>query len=149
MAWENIILPLRCPYNDHELGLPEGIVWENDYVQQKKVKREDFEVKNAEGFIIKATYYYTGTKSPGKPCVIYLHAKGGCRIEIKTIKQVLFEKGNLSLCTFDFPGNGKSEGTYVTLGIKETDDTNLIINFLKKTYQIGKKKYFNLKIKAN
>jgi hypothetical protein len=138
LAWENIILPMRCPYAEGELGPDEEEVWESDYIWTKKIIREDFDIKNAEGFNIRATFYYMGEKSKVKPCVLYLHAKGGCRIEIKSIKRTLFKKGEeLCLCTFDFPGNGKSEGTYVTLGLKEKTDTRLIIDHLKTQFHIG------------
>jgi len=40
--------------------------------------------------------------------------------------------GNMGIAvlTFDFSGSGMSEGEYITLGVKETDDLELVFEYL-------------------
>lgn len=39
---------------------------------------------------------------------------------------------------FDFSGSGYSEGNFITLGIKESDDVEKVVNYLKTNYKIGR-----------
>lgn len=48
-----------------------------------------------------------------------MHGYGSNRTECMNIFKALDEQ---VLCSFDFSGSGKSEGTYVTYGIKEKHD---------------------------
>jgi len=50
--------------------------------------------------------------------VVYLHTRGGCRIEGLFLLKIFLPKVGLLL--FDFAGSGYSEGEYVTLGINES-----------------------------
>lgn len=44
---------------------------------------------------------------------------------------------NMTLFCFDFPGCGKSEGDYISLGWYERDDVNVIINYLRKERKVS------------
>lgn len=49
-------------------------------------------------------------------CIVYLHGLGSSRLEALNIVQYL--PHNYCLCMFDMSGSGKSEGEYLTYGIK-------------------------------
>lgn len=60
--------------------------------------------------------------------MVYLHTRGGCRIEGLFLLKIFLPKVGLLL--FDFAGSGYSEGEYVTLGINESWDTKLVLNYV-------------------
>ena len=64
-----------------------------------------------------------------RPCVIYMHGNAGNKQEGTSYAQVLLPLG-VDLFTFDFSGCGNSEGEWVTLGWKETEDLNAVLNHL-------------------
>lgn len=68
--------------------------------------------------------------------VIYLHTRGGCRIEGLFLLKVLLPK--VGLIVFDFAGSGYSEGDYITLGVKESKDTRVVLDHLKSKFNIEK-----------
>jgi pimeloyl-ACP methyl ester carboxylesterase len=64
------------------------------------------------------------------PCVIYLHGNSSSRCEATAIVPYLLT-ANITVFCFDFPGCGKSEGEFISLGWHERDDLNTIVNFLR------------------
>ena len=50
-------------------------------------------------------------------CIVYLHGLGSSRLEALSIAQNLPK--HYSLCMFDMSGSGKSQGEFVTYGLKE------------------------------
>lgn len=63
-----------------------------------------------------------------KPMVIYLHSHSANRLEgTHLIHQVL---PDFNLCIFDVSGSGHSEGEYVTLGPKESEDLRYLLQAL-------------------
>lgn len=130
-AWEPIIVPNRLKYPEEAIGQKEFWCYEN------KVYRDDFEVMGSDENKIQATMFFSAKSAKAMPCVIYLHAKGGCRIETLPIQPILFQKEGMSLCCFDFRGSGHSEGHYLTLGIRESLDLKNVIKYIKKTYKVG------------
>ena len=69
------------------------------------------------------------------PCVMFLHTRGGCRIEGMFLRQYFLPK--TALCVFDFAGSGLSEGDYISLGPKEKRDAKQVMDYIKKAYNIG------------
>lgn len=69
------------------------------------------------------------------PCVMFLHTRGGCRIEGMFLRQYFLPK--TTLCVFDFAGSGLSEGDYISLGPKEKRDAKQVMDYIKKAYNIG------------
>ena len=64
-----------------------------------------------------------------RPCVIYMHGNAGNKQEGTSYAQGLLPLG-VDLFTFDFSGCGNSEGEWVTLGWKETEDLTAVLNHL-------------------
>lgn len=64
------------------------------------------------------------------PCVIYCHGNSSCRVEAKELVPYL-AKENITLFCFDWPGCGKSEGDYISLGWYERDELNVIVDYLR------------------
>jgi predicted alpha/beta-fold hydrolase len=46
-------------------------------------------------------------------------------------------QANITLFCFDFPGCGKSEGEFISLGWHERDDVNVIVNYLRKERKVN------------
>lgn len=65
-------------------------------------------------------------------CIIYLHGLGSNRLEALTIAQYMPK--NYCLCMFDMSGSGKSEGNFVTYGLKEQEDIGNCFNYLRTHY---------------
>ena len=58
-----------------------------------------------------------------------MHGNAGNKQEGNSYAPIILPLG-LDLITFDFSGCGNSEGEWVTLGWKETEDLLAVINFL-------------------
>ncbi len=71
----------------------------------------------------------------GAPCVIYCHSQSGNRVEGMFLQEFCIENG-YGLCVFDFNSCGKSEGEFVTLGWREQDDLEKLINILTRDYDV-------------
>ena len=65
---------------------------------------------------------------------MYCHSQSGNRIEGLFLQEWCIEN-SYGLCLFDFNGCGKSGGEYVTLGWKEQDDLEQLINILTRDYK--------------
>lgn len=68
------------------------------------------------------------------PCVIYNHSQSGNRVEGMFLQNFCI-RNNYGLCVWDFNSCGKSEGEYVTLGWREQDDLEQLINIITKDYK--------------
>lgn len=70
------------------------------------------------------------------PCIVYLHGNSSCRLEaVELVPFVL--QANITLFCFDFPGCGKSEGEFISLGWHERDDVNVIVNHLRSERKVN------------
>ena len=63
-----------------------------------------------------------------------MHGNAGNQLEGLKYADAILQNG-LSLCVFDFSGCGNSEGEFVTLGHKEVDDLNAIIQKVMEAYK--------------
>lgn len=73
---------------------------------------------------------------PGRGVVLYLHGNSGCRVDANEPAWYLLRAG-LAVCCFDFGGCGSSEGDLVTLGLRETEDVQVIIRHLRERAKCG------------
>ena len=48
----------------------------------------------------------------------------------------------IAVFAFDFEGSGDSDGDYISLGVKVSEDVEVAISFLKKSMNFGKPLYF-------
>jgi len=129
-AWQALIKSEGSSYEKLLLSYP-------TFDLKEKYSRYDFTTRSSEGFKIQATFYYKEStlKSP-QSVVTYMHTKGGNRFEGLYLTELFNCK--LSLLVFDFVGCGFSEGEYITLGVKEANDTELVINELERKYSKSK-----------
>ena len=135
-AWKVLIQPERINYSMDNLG-PKLTMYE-----KSDCYRKDFSFKNSRNNEIMVSLFIP--IPPGKhdnlerlilnmPCVVYCHSQSGNRLEGLFLQDWCVEN-NYGLCLFDFNGCGKSKGEYVTLGWKEKDDLEQLINILTKDY---------------
>ena len=68
--------------------------------------------------------------------MIYLHGNAGSRFEGIQLLEQLFPHG-IALVVFDFSGCGISEGEYISLGYFEKDDASLVIDYVKKNFDVS------------
>ncbi|EGR33798.1 hypothetical protein IMG5_037460 [Ichthyophthirius multifiliis] len=80
--------------------------------------------------------------------IIYLHGNGGSRLDSLGLIPYCMNNLKMDLCTFDFTGCGKSEGHYVTLGLKEQEDLQSVINELILKYKYNKFVLFGMSMGA-
>lgn len=64
------------------------------------------------------------------PCVVYCHGNSSSRLEAFELISFLLP-ANITLFAFDFPGCGRSEGEFISLGWHERNDVGVIINYLR------------------
>lgn len=128
-AWRTLIAPPRFKYDKNMLGTRFQIR------DNQPVRMDEFRITNADGLQIEGNVYYP-TENESTNFVIYLHTRGGCRLEGLFLEKVMLPK--MGLVLFDFTGSGYSEGEYITLGVKEAIDTKLIIEHLRKNYKVDK-----------
>ena len=97
---------------------------------------------NKKNEVLKGSYFEIlskedQSKNLNYPCLIYLHCNTGSRIEALPLLEYLIPL-NISLFCFDFTGCGKSDGEYITLGVKEVEDVELFVNYLRNSKKISK-----------
>lgn len=133
-CWRYIIRPPRDDYDLSELEL--------DYFKLKEqisYIREDYTILSKRNYLMQCSFYRI---DPSKripyirPCVIYLHGNSSSRMEGKKMAFYLLNKG-IDLFVFDFPGSGKSEGEYISLGYHEKEDVRVIVDFVEKLPGVG------------
>ena len=133
--WKFIIRPPRDNYNLSELDYDYSSLNE----RESPYIREDYSILSKRGFLMECSFYRA---DPSKripyirPCVIYLHGNSSSRCEGKKMSLSLLKEG-IDLFVFDFPGSGKSEGEYISLGYHEKEDVRIIIDFVEKLPGVG------------
>ena len=131
-CWKFIIRPPRDDYDLSELEL-DKLETDEPYI------REDYTILSKRNYLMECSFYRIepSTRTPYiRPCVIYLHGNSSSRIEGKKMAHYLFSKG-IDLFVFDFPGSGKSEGEYISLGYHEKEEVRIIIDFVEKLPGVG------------
>ena len=67
---------------------------------------------------------------PTGPTVVYLHGNSGCRLEGDEIADQYLRRG-MGFFSVDFGGCGISDGGMVTLGYREREDVEVVLDYLK------------------
>uniref|UniRef100_A0A7S0DUI0 AB hydrolase-1 domain-containing protein n=1 Tax=Hanusia phi TaxID=3032 RepID=A0A7S0DUI0_9CRYP len=145
-----IIRPPRHEYRvNRDLG-PRHLV-----VQGKFVIRDDLELMNARGYILKCSHFQPAElidlensndqdmksrmrpQSKPFPCVVYCHGNAGSRVDAMAVLPILLPQG-ISVFAFDFAGAGQSEGAYLSLGFFEKDDLATVVDYLKSVERVNR-----------
>jgi len=129
--WNLIIRPPRRRYDVAKLGAPQFALWNCTGT------RYDTTLTSCRGMRLQCSHFLPvprGEQKPreAKPCVIYLHANAGCRLEALPLIPRLLPLG-ISVFAFDFAGCGHSEGEYVSLGWHEREDLVTCVAHLRET----------------
>ena len=135
-CWKFIIRPPRDNYDLLDLELDNNILY---LKENESYIREDYTILSKRGFLMQCSFYRIDPlkRSPFiRPCVVYLHGNSSSRLEGKKMAYFLFDKG-IDLFVFDFPGSGRSEGEYISLGYHEKEDVRIIIDFVEKLPGVG------------
>lgn len=122
-AWKPIIMAPKTQYYDDLLGMPVQII------KGVHVQHHRFQVKSRSGLTLQCSLF---TSNNNGKTVIYLHSHSGNRLEGIPILPHLVPDFNY--CLFDFAGCGNSQGEFVTLGIKESQDIANVIHKLRGDY---------------
>lgn len=126
-AWQALIKPERTVFSKASLR-PLSLI-------HSKVAIANFELKNEDGFKLEGTFYYPeNVPTNSLDVVMYLHTRGGSRLEGLFLVPVLAQK--LGVVLFDFAGSGHSEGEYITLGPKEARDAGAVISHMRSHFGI-------------
>ena len=128
-AWEQIVKPPRFEYMKESLGPKQRYLYHID----KKILRIDFVARNPKEQKIQASLFQLmGDTNKNRPCIVYLHSHSANRLEGISLIPYIFPQ--FCLCVFDFTGCGQSDGEYVTLGLKEAEDAQAVIEELKEIF---------------
>lgn len=123
-----IIRPPKNEYQDPYMKNPQVTK-----LGDKNYKIESFEIANSQGEILSAVFVEPNADADRSgdlmPCVIYMHGNAGNKMEGLSYASDLVPHG-VNLCCFDFSGCGNSEGLWVTLGYKEKNDLQSVIEYL-------------------
>ena len=65
-----------------------------------------------------------------------MHGNSSSRVESLPPANILLPQ-NITVFSFDFSGCGQSEGEFVTLGWKEKDDLQCVIDYLRNTKRVS------------
>ena len=135
-CWKFIIRPPRDDYFLSELDFPPTLYQKPSFM----FIREDYIILSKRGFLMPCSFFRADLSKRDpyiRPVVIYLHGNSSCRVEGSKMALFLLNKG-IDLFVFDFPGCGKSEGEYISLGYYEKDDVKTIVDFVEKFPGVGK-----------
>lgn len=114
-----VIRPPRASYNGVAAGTVSTV---------GAYERREIHLKNTKGENL-VCVWFTKPDSEKRPCVIYMHGNASNKMEGESYSANITGAG-LDLFSLDFSGCGNSEGEYVTLGHKETDDLLTVIKYL-------------------
>ena len=130
-----ICRPPRKEYVIEDLGPSRYLLHEQMCV------RQDLELLTRRKMKIKCSHYLPvdsdSLKVVGKvPCVVYLHGNSGSRMDADDmVDTFLAEK--ISVFSIDFAGCGMSDGDFVTLGWREREDLEAVLNHLDKVSEVS------------
>ena len=87
--------------------------------------------------ILYGTFYEAPHPISEASCVIYLHGNASNQLEGRDIVSLFVPLG-IHVFAFDFSGCGESDGEFISLGPNETQDTEAVIDLLRKDFHIQK-----------
>jgi len=103
------------------------------------VARSDLEVTGARNTKIVCSHYEPEESQrvyDTMPCVIYCHGNSSCSLEAIDLVPSLLKAGMTLFC-FDFPGCGRSDGEYISLGWYEKDEIQVIIDYVRSSRKVS------------
>jgi len=120
--WRQIVCPPKFIYSPYDIG--------DKYrdIEGYTFERVDFNFKNQDG-LTQVGVLFKNNSLPTKACLIYLHSHSSSLLEGLSLLKYCSPEFNL--CIFDSRASGLSEGEFVTLGIKESDDLEVLIKKLR------------------
>lgn len=131
-----VVRPPRARYSDDELL---GGRLRHFIVQGAQGVREDVDIVNARGETLKCSYFRPvhwpgqparGEDAPPPPSVVYCHCNSGCRVDAAEAVSLLLPFG-VAVMALDFSGSGRSDGDFVSLGVREVDDCEAAVAWLR------------------
>eukprot|EP00803_Ostreobium_quekettii_P004847 evm.model.scf_752.1 EVM.evm.TU.scf_752.1 scf_752:2765-12004(-) len=102
-------------------------------IGKQKGIRVDVDLVNKDGQTLKCSHFkphVKGSPEGPQPCVVYCHCNSGSRRDAEEAV-ILLVPQKISVFTLDFSGSGRSDGDWVTLGARETDDLQVAIEYLR------------------
>jgi pimeloyl-ACP methyl ester carboxylesterase len=114
-----VIAPHKYHYNMNTLCPREQLI------DNRVVERIDFTVPNDEGKNISAVIIREKHRAV-REAVLYFHGNGGTKVEIMGIMPLLVEFG-VAVISFDFVGCGNSDEGFLTYGINESADAEIVL----------------------
>ncbi|KAL4464745.1 hypothetical protein ABPG74_011306 [Tetrahymena malaccensis] len=137
-----IFKPKKYCYSVSELGYGklnlDEMISPRMVFQYQQVERTDFQVQNLRKEKLQCSIYTNNLVQSKAVAVVYLHGNAGTRLDsVPAVKHIVSKLG-VDLCSFDFSGCGRSEGDFVTLGIKEQDDLQVVLETLVSKYNYKK-----------
>ena len=129
-----LIRPTRSTYR-----IPEDLGPERFVLESRVFTRTRVVLYNEAGLKLEGSLYeplQSDRATEKLPCVVYAHGNAGSQMDGIEVAAVCLPFG-LAVFTFDFSGSGMSEGEWVTLGWKEADDLDKVIEWLKRDGRVG------------
>ncbi|GMH35675.1 hypothetical protein BSKO_03543 [Bryopsis sp. KO-2023] len=100
--------------------------------------REDLELVNGKGQKLQCSHFKPlHAVDETLPCVIYCHCNSGSRRDAEEGVILLVPQG-ISVFCMDFAGSGLSDGDWVSLGAREVEDLDAIVEHLRKEGKTSK-----------
>ena len=129
-AWKFFIKPNRGFYNDFDIPVNFGN-------GDNMLVSDQFELVMAHrgNKVIKGIIYHPYQVEKDEKIIIYLHSQGGTLMEGLFLLN-LCAHYRICLCVFDSFGCGKSDGEFVTLGVRESEDLDKLVLFIQRKYKI-------------
>lgn len=135
--WMQFILPGRLYVKPQELEPRKRKIDQDSHFE-----RHDGIVYTQESFPLEYNFFKIESASSKPPplhshCMIFLHTHGGNRLEGLPLLRPCGEL-TMNFCCFDFAGSGNSGGIYSTIGVKEANDIQVVMEELRKKFNIQK-----------
>ncbi len=135
---EAFIRPPRHHYTLADLGEDKFLLPAASGTEEHLCFRTDLELPNRWGDALQCSWYQReDLREQQHPCVVYLHANSGSRVNAKQAVRALLPLG-ISVFCFDFGGSGLSGGQYVTLGLREHRDVDSVLRYLRGTGRVSR-----------
>lgn len=127
-SWEQIITPDDYKYHESELEPAEL-----DLPDDHRVRREDFKIYNTKGKRIECSLYRNSDLN--KELIVYSHSHSGNKAEGAYLVEAICPHFNLMV--FDYTGYGYSDNDHCTLGLKEMDDLECVVEHARHYFKFN------------
>ena len=124
-----IIRPPRSVYDERRLG-PTSFAVDG----AGRFHRRDVRLRNVRGEELRCSHWVPeayGDDGVKRPCVIFMHANSAARVQALHYVSLVLSLG-CTFFSFDCAGSGLSDGTYVSLGWRESRDLHVVARYLRR-----------------